>query len=347
MKVCINRRVVRFLSVGVLGLSLCGCSGKSKTETSSQTPPAQVKVRQVHAQPHHAEALLRGTVAAWRKVTLCARTQGTVVKIAADRGASVQGKDPLVILSADDRQEKCAEAEAKVKMAALEDRAVRALAEEDYQSRLACAQKKSALDQALAQKKTAQLTLAYACIRAPFKGQVYERLIEIGETVNVGTKISSVADLSTVRIIVYCSERDYPIARGAISVAARIKGKMYPATIVSLTSVADPHTRMYRMDVRVTNDGTLADGMTAEVLVKGPAQKAHYILSSALCLSDEGRTGVKILDGDGKVCFCEVQVLSLDAQGAWVSGLKESVAMITLGQDFVSVGQTPTAQKEE
>jgi multidrug efflux system membrane fusion protein len=334
--------------MAIFGLSLCGCSGKSKPEASSQqSPPAQVKVRQVHAQMRHAEALLRGTVAAWRKVTLCARTQGTVIKIAADRGVSVQEKDPLVILSADDRQEKHTEAEARVKTAALEYRAVHALAEEDYQSRLACAQKETALDQAIAQKKATQLTLAYACIRAPFNGQVYERLVEIGETVNVGTKISSVADLSTVRIIVYCSERDYPIAKKATSVAARIKGRMYPATIVSLTSVADPHTRMYRMDVRVTNDGTLADGMTAEVLVKGSVQKAHYILSSALCLSDEGQTGVKTLDSDGKVCFCAVQILSLDAQGAWVSGLQESVTMITLGQDFVSVGQTPTAQEEE
>ncbi|MDR1910563.1 MAG: HlyD family secretion protein, partial [Holosporales bacterium] len=168
----------------------------------------------------------------------------------------------------------------------------------------------------------------------------------IGETVNVGTKIASVADLSTVRIVAYCSERDFLLARKAVSVVARIRGAIYPAAIVSLTSVADQLTRMYRMDVRVTNDGTLADGMTAEVFVKGPAQKAFRILSSALCLSDEGRTGIKILDEDGKVCFCEVQILSLDDQGAWVSGPQDSVRMIILGQDFVSVGQTPVVQEE-
>ncbi|MDR0406588.1 MAG: efflux RND transporter periplasmic adaptor subunit, partial [Holosporales bacterium] len=214
-------------------------------------------------------------------------------------------------------------------------------------SRLSSAQKKAALNRAIALEKSTNLTLAYAQISAPFDGRVYERFIEIGDTVAVGTKIASVADLSMVRVIVYCPEKDYPIAREAKSAVARIEGKIFPAQIVSLTSVADSRTRMYRMDVQVeNNDGSLTDGMAAEVHVKGPAAKAHYVLSSALCLSDEGHPGVKILDSAGKVCFSDVQILSIDAKGAWVLGLEDTVKMITLGQDFVSIGQTPTVQME-
>ncbi|MDR0661972.1 MAG: efflux RND transporter periplasmic adaptor subunit [Holosporales bacterium] len=299
------------------------------------------------AQPHTVEVTLRGVVAAWRKATLCARTPGTVEKIVAERGASVKKDDPIVCLSADDRQEKVEAASAQVNAAQMEQEATKALWKGDFQSRVVAAQKQAALDKAIADEKAALLAKEFAVISAPFDGQVGERFIEIGDTVNVGTKIATLADLSTVRIIVYCSEKDLSIINQAKEAIACVAARDIPVTLVSVSSVAEEKTHMYRVDVQVDNaTGLLADGMTAEVRVKGPELKAHYVPSSALCLSDEGAIGVKVKDENGVVGFSPVQVLSLDAKGAWVAGLPEKVNIIIVGQDYISIGETPAIKQE-
>ena len=44
-------------------------------------------------------------------------------------------------------------------------------------------------------------------------------------------------------------------------------------------------------------------------------------------------------DAQQRVVFTPVQLLSVNSQEAWVGGLPEKVALITLGQGFVEPGQ--------
>jgi membrane fusion protein, multidrug efflux system len=53
---------------------------------------------------------------------------------------------------------------------------------------------------------------------------------------------------------------------------------------------------------------------------------------------------VKWVNDDQRVEFSQVQLVSVDNQGAWVSGLPARVALITLGQGFVERGQQVEVQ---
>jgi multidrug efflux system membrane fusion protein len=66
---------------------------------------------------------------------------------------------------------------------------------------------------------------------------------------------------------------------------------------------------------------------------------AHNVLPSILTLNDAGQVGVKVLDDDNRVRFREVDLLADTPEGVWITGLPDTVTFITLGQNFVTVGQ--------
>jgi multidrug efflux system membrane fusion protein len=63
-----------------------------------------------------------------------------------------------------------------------------------------------------------------------------------------------------------------------------------------------------------------------------------------LRLDQAGRHGVKWVNAQQQVEFTPVTLISVDNQGAWVSGLPPKVALITLGQGFVEPGQQVISQ---
>jgi len=62
---------------------------------------------------------------------------------------------------------------------------------------------------------------------------------------------------------------------------------------------------------------------------------AHRISPALLALDDEGRVGVRTLDGDNRVVFNLVKILNDDGGSVWISGLPETATLITVGQELV------------
>ena len=69
-------------------------------------------------------------------------------------------------------------------------------------------------------------------------------------------------------------------------------------------------------------------------------KKAHRISPSVLSLNDVGQIGVKIVNAQNRVQFVPVTILSDTSDYMWILGLPDNVRLITVGQDFVSHGQT-------
>jgi multidrug efflux system membrane fusion protein len=56
-------------------------------------------------------------------------------------------------------------------------------------------------------------------------------------------------------------------------------------------------------------------------------------------LDDEGGIGVRVVDGNDKVAFHDVDIISEGNDGIWVSGLPEYTTVIVVGQEEVYEGQ--------
>ena len=66
---------------------------------------------------------------------------------------------------------------------------------------------------------------------------------------------------------------------------------------------------------------------------------AHSVPPAALTLGENGAVGVKVVDSDGVVSFVEVSASSASADSVWLVGLSPTIEIITVGQEFVTVGQ--------
>jgi len=60
---------------------------------------------------------------------------------------------------------------------------------------------------------------------------------------------------------------------------------------------------------------------------------------AVLTLSKDGLVGVKSVNNEGIVRFHEIQLVADTPQGMWLGGLPDHLTIISIGQEFVKVGQ--------
>ncbi len=103
---------------------------------------------------------------------------------------------------------------------------------------------------------------------------------------------------------------------------------------------ADAQTRTFRVEVELPNaDNTLRDGVSADIHIPVKKLQAVHISPGILVLDDNGTVGVRIVQ-EGKVYFRPVQIVSDGPDGMWIAGLPDRVNVITVGQEFVTDGET-------
>ncbi len=79
--------------------------------------------------------------------------------------------------------------------------------------------------------------------------------------------------------------------------------------------------------------------MTLDIDIPLQMTEAHSLPPSILVLSQEGKIGVRTVDEKNRVRFIPVDILTDSPQGVWVSGLPETVRVISVGQEYVSHNQ--------
>jgi multidrug efflux system membrane fusion protein len=100
------------------------------------------------------------------------------------------------------------------------------------------------------------------------------------------------------------------------------------------------------MEMTVANDDqTIKEGLTAKILIPYQEDKAFRVSPSVLSLADNGAVGVKIVNAQNIVEFKPVQLLKDTPDYLWISGLPDTVTLITVGQEFVVTGQKVTPIK--
>lgn len=171
---------------------------------------------------------------------------------------------------------------------------------------------------------------------------IFDQVIEVGDYVSVGDTMFTIVDMETIDLVVFVSERNISRIRlGHEATAEFYNGDIVSGIVSYIAPVADQATRTFRVEISTPNpDYSIRDGLTAKVRISVEEQKAHKISPSVLSLNDVGQIGVKIVVTPNRVQFVPVTILSDTSDHMWILGLPDNVRLITVGQDFVSPGQT-------
>ncbi|MED5413060.1 MAG: efflux RND transporter periplasmic adaptor subunit [Pseudomonadota bacterium] len=304
-----------------------------------------VRAERINSQTYIERIRVRGRTQAYRHVEVRAEEAGRIIGNPVNRGARINEGDVLCEIAVDNREVNLQEAVSRREQAEFEYGGALDLQEQGLQSDVVVAQLKAALESSKAAVARAKLALEKTKIVAPFDGIVETRTVEVGDLLNIGAVCASILDDSPMLLVGLVPEQDV----GALATGARVTGRLLSGeevegTVSYLARAADSISRSYRIEIEVDSRyENLREGVTVEILVNANEVIAHRIPSSSLTLDDTGKVGVKIIDRNNTVQFYNIEIIGDETNqldpGIWVTGLRDTVTLVTLGQEIVFPGQ--------
>lgn len=308
-----------------------------------------VQARRLEAQPYVTRVVVNSRTEANRSVRVRAELDGVIAALPVEEGQRVSAGDVICEIAAEDRPEKLERARVSLRKAELDYAGAQKLKGRGLQSEAAMAQQEVALANARAELKRAQVDVKNLKIRAPYDGLVNSRAVELGDFIRRGEECATVLDLDPMLIVGEVSESQVgSLQPGGPASAQLQKGQLVDGQLRYVSQQAHPITRAYRVEVAVPNtNGALRSGLSARMALPTGEVLAHRINASLLTLDDRGLLGVRTLDEENRVRFVNVQLVSDENEGVWVSGLPARPLLITVGQEYVTEGERVAVELEE
>lgn len=320
--------------------------------------------------------VVSGTLLARSSFVVAPKVAGRIESLEVDLADPVAPGDVVAKLDDDEFQQAVAQAQAELEVARaqlteaqsaldvaqkeydrvreLQERQIASVSEHDV-AQADLRAKQAQVEVAAAQVQRAEAALASQKVRLGYtdvvatwagddtKRVVAQRYVDPGATVRANDPIVTIVDLSTVRAVLYVTERDY--ARLQVGQRAEISTDAFPGEtfvghIARLAPVFEETSRQARVEVDVPNpEGKLKPGMYVRTaLVLAEAKDANVVPAAALVKRGEG-TGVFAVDAAGeRVRFVAVRtgITSGERVQVFGDGLTDSV--VTLGQQLLEDG---------
>ena len=331
---------------------------RNELESGSATSLQSVRTSTFLAQPMAIEVPLRGRTRAKASVGAVAETAGVVDTVHVTKGQNVAVGDLLCTLDQGTRAAAVAQAKASLEQA----NASFAQAQSDFDTNAELRQKglaapntarqlevalsgaKAAISAAQAALDNAQAELDRTEIRAKVAGVVEDPLVTAGAMLAMGQPCATIVQLDPMVFIGQVPEARIGLAKLGLTASIKaITGQEVDGKVTYISATADPATRSFPVEIELPNaDGAIRDGVTAVATVNMGSAPAHLLPQSVLTLNGDGVLGVSTVV-DGGVKFVPVTIASDTRDGVWVLGLPVSVDVITVGQEYVTDGQTVDA----
>ena len=176
-------------------------------------------------------------------------------------------------------------------------------------------------------------------VKAPFSGYL-EQIVKPGNFLERGQVCATIIQLNPITFIAEVPEFNINnVEPGQNVILSLITGEIVEGNLTFVSKSASDSTRTFKVESQVTNiNGTIRDGITAEMTIKTRKLLAHQISPSILMLNDDGKLGIRSVK-NSIVEFHEVEILEDSETGIWITGIPESIELIVQGQGFVENGQ--------
>ena len=177
-------------------------------------------------------------------------------------------------------------------------------------------------------------------VKAPFSGYI-EQIVKPGNFLERGQVCATIIQLDPISFIAGVPEYDINKVRVDQNVYVElVTGQQIIGKLTFVSKSASPDTRTFSVESQISNsNGSIKDGLTAEISIEIDKVKAHKISPSILLLNDEGKLGIRYVKSSKFAQFIEVTILEDSEEGLWVTDIPEEIEIIIQGQGFVEDDQ--------
>ena len=348
-----SRIAAVLIVLGVVGWLGSGRFGGAQSEAPATTASAQqpeaalfrVAVVPAEVVPPARRVVLSGRTEADKRAMAVARAAGVIQDLKVRRGSVVKKGDVVAVLSDEAREAQVLQAQARLVQRRQELGARLKLIEQGNLPALQRPQLEAELKSAEALLAAAEAERDKGVVLAPISGVVNDVPVEIGQALAANANVAEVIASDPMLAVVEIAERQIASLKGGDTAKVRlVTGSVYEGTVRFISQKASPQTRTYRVEIGLSNtNGTIPDGVTAEVTLSLSPVPATRVPRSALTFSSDGKLGVRIVKPDSVVAFVPVGLVEDGPETLWVSGIEPAARLIVQGQDFVREGVTVEA----
>lgn len=302
---------------------------------------SRVRVTVTTAETRTRTVVLRGRTETKRAVEVTAEVAGQVVSRPVERGMQVTKGQLLCEIAVDDRKVAVQEARAGFEQARIEHAGNLKLAKQGLLSEVAIATSEARQEAARAHLHRQELNLDRTRITAPFDGVIENLHLNTGDYAMPGASCATLIDLDPMLVIAHVTESEVEnLQPGSLVAGSTRMGREIRGQLSFIGKQSDSVTRTYPVEITVANsDYSLRSGLTVNLRAAVGDVRAHRISPSLLTLGDQGDMGIRTLDESNRVVFNTVEIVEDGPAGLWVTGLPDTVNLITVGQEYVTAGE--------
>ena len=313
----------------------------SEDDTSLNEILPSVRYEIMTSRNYYSDFKILATTKAENKIEIKSETDGIISSIPYAKGTFVEKGSIICELQINDRQELLNSAESKLEEAEISYSSSAKLVKNGYAPENQLISKKVDLERTKAEFKKAKIELDRIKIKAPFSGIIDHINPKIGELVTKGNICAKLINNNPMLVIGNISERNIDKLKIGMPVDIKlITNEVLNGKINFISSSAEPNTRTFLVEAILDNkDHKIKDGTTAEIIITVKSELAHKFSPAILSLDDNGTTGIKTINDNNLVEFHPVDIINLDDSGAVAINLPKILKVITVGQDYVNVGQ--------
>lgn len=313
---------------------------EDEVDSASANQAVIVQTRISHAQTIAKTLTLTGHVEPYRSVTLKAETAGQVVSTPAERSQRVNKNEVIVELAMNDREARLKQAEAALRQAKSDWQANLKLQQKGLHAKSSVLNYATQVAQAEALITQVQQEIQQTRIKAPFAGVLDQRSVVLGDFIDRADTVAVLVDDSRVLIHVQVPQQALASVQPNQQAQVRlVTNEVLTGTVAYIAHLPEPETRSFKVEIQVPNPQQKRWlGLSATVSLPLAQQSAHLVSPALLNLDYQGALYVKALADDQKVVAYKVTIVRHESAGFWVSGLPNTVRLITDGQGFYQAG---------
>lgn len=298
--------------------------------------PAPVFVQTVKLEPFIETIEALGTLKANEGVTLSATVTETIRAVHFEDSQRVAAGDVLVEMISDEEEALLEEAKSSLEEAKRQYERVKSLAKTNLTTGSLLDERLQAFQAAKAQLSVTQSRLADRLILAPFDGVVGLRNVSVGELVRPGDTITTLDDISTMKLDMSVPAIFLGAIEPGIEVVAKtreLNNQPFVGVITAIDSRIDPLTRSIIVRAHIPNkDGLLKPGMLMTVTLQKSESQSLLLPEEAL-VQEGFKSYVFRVDPDTSTVTKQQVQTGPRRPGEVVitSGLKEGDLVVTHG----------------
>lgn len=277
-----------------------------------------------------------------RDTMMRAETSGDIAEVLVRKGQDVQAGDVIARFDPVGNEADANRAAEELARAQREFDNAEKLLERGVATADRVAQARAGLAAAQAQVTDAAQMAKALVITAPFTGRIETLNLDEGEYVAAGTEVGRLVDITPLTVAIQVPQQSLTrLSVGQTATVKFITGEERTGKVTFVGTSAASETRTFLTEVEVENeDRAIPAGISAEVIIPTGEATAHFLSPSIVSLDAQGALGVKTVNADNVVEFFEIEVVKAQIDGIWVTGLPDTVDVITVGQGFVNAAET-------